>query len=643
MPANENCILKGITLITAPGYTRTKRAFHVCLLTIFLFSGFSVWSSSDTPSSTEDACITEIVEGVINLDCLGEDVVTLSGDWRFSWQRLPGLGSDGIGKPPALLQVPGLWRNAPFQDGDSPGKGVGTYSLKLEFSRPVIEGLAISPGKGTTKLQVYLRPPEGEDILIYENLDKEGNEIVPGDIVPIEPVVSGTELILKVTNLEYYSGSMGIAPRLGKLSNVITDQLRARVVVSILLGGYVLFGLYNLVLAAGYRGNRIFYLMALICFTCALRLVSTDTLLAVVVEDPSIWIVYEVGWITVFALGAFWSLYIYFRYPLILMLNISRILSGVSLTGIILVVLTSPEIYVKLGIAYRYLILGCIGIGIPVLLRDYFQGRLGSEELKETDRVTIYSIILVTLAVCTDLILYIDYRSLPIDLSTIAFFVLILGQTFVVAREYPRMLQREKDMAAQLKQANIDLEEEVRTRTNELLQVNEKLEEMVRTDQLTGLPNRKAFEEGLLREIDRFDRTGLPLTLFILDADHFKSINDNYGHDIGDIVLKHLADIISGEARVIDLPSRIGGEEFAVLLTQTNIDGARMLAERIRSEVEKAIIVTGDQEIRFTISGGIAAYEKDMKSQEFFRNADQALYQAKELGRNRILVWEATR
>ncbi len=165
-------------------------------------------------------------------------------------------------------------------------------------------------------------------------------------------------------------------------------------------------------------------------------------------------------------------------------------------------------------------------------------------------------------------------------------------------------------------------------------------------DALTGLNNRRQFEVRLKEEYSSANRQNTPLCAIMIDIDFFKKFNDTYGHAIGDTVLRTTANVIKEQLREYDIPSRYGGEEFCILLPQTNIDEAKIVAERLRTSVEnkKIEIQTNKNEqikhISVTISVGLAQLDiKDM-ADDLYMKADRALYEAKEQGRNRVVVYE---
>ena len=162
------------------------------------------------------------------------------------------------------------------------------------------------------------------------------------------------------------------------------------------------------------------------------------------------------------------------------------------------------------------------------------------------------------------------------------------------------------------------------------------------TDQLTGLNNRRCFEEMAARELDATRRYQRHLSVVMLDVDHFKSFNDTYGHAVGDEVLRAVAGVLAGAARVCDVPARLGGEEFVVLCPETTPEAAVVLAERIRKRVEALELTDGaGQPVRkLTVSLGIAALApSDAGIEAVLERADQALYACKRNGRNQHQVW----
>jgi diguanylate cyclase len=186
----------------------------------------------------------------------------------------------------------------------------------------------------------------------------------------------------------------------------------------------------------------------------------------------------------------------------------------------------------------------------------------------------------------------------------------------------------------------ITLQKRQLEKTNaELNQKQRDLERLTRQDGLTGLFNRNTFAELSRRELDRAQRQGSATTILLLDLDHFKRVNDTWGHPAGDAVLRHAATLTSSTVRSTDLVGRLGGEEFIVLLPNTSIDLGRRIAEKIRQRLEASVVMWEGNRIPVTASFGLSSTTAEEKRDfdHLYTEADKALYLAKQRGRNRVI------
>jgi diguanylate cyclase (GGDEF)-like protein len=176
-------------------------------------------------------------------------------------------------------------------------------------------------------------------------------------------------------------------------------------------------------------------------------------------------------------------------------------------------------------------------------------------------------------------------------------------------------------------------------RLGEIQSLQEQLREQAIRDVLTGLFNRRYLDEVFERELARAMREGYPLTVMMLDLDHFKKLNDTYGHQAGDEVLKSLGNMLRKNARTEDIPCRYGGEEFLLVLPNMSLADARVRAEQLREKFESMHIAFGQFSMAGTLSIGIATFPGHGRTRdELIEGADQALYAAKHNGRNRVEV-----
>lgn len=192
------------------------------------------------------------------------------------------------------------------------------------------------------------------------------------------------------------------------------------------------------------------------------------------------------------------------------------------------------------------------------------------------------------------------------------------------------------DELARLTNELFNLQRDLAGKNAALTRANQQISELMRTDPLTGLSTRRYFQERLSQTISLAQRHATPLSLALCDLDHFKKINDTFGHQAGDRVLKAFGEILRTTCRKEDIAGRLGGEEFAFCLPNTESAGALAIAERVRTTLlEKDIL---ENAYRVTVSTGVAELQVGETSERLMQRADEAMYRAKALGRNRTLV-----
>jgi len=216
-----------------------------------------------------------------------------------------------------------------------------------------------------------------------------------------------------------------------------------------------------------------------------------------------------------------------------------------------------------------------------------------------------------------------------------AVFIFILLFSFVLYRLSVADLNRKRN-EEEIFQLNETLQEKVRKRTFQLLKKNKELKKLANFDSLTGVYNRGFFLNLASKYFDIAKRNNTSLFIISFDLDHFKNINDTYGHAMGDDVLKEFTKIVNPFMRNSDIFGRVGGEEFVACVQNVKDEGAILLAQKICNAVERSVIVFNDITIHITVSIGIAKLSDEKNIDELLEKSDQAMYQAKEAGRNRI-------
>lgn len=179
-------------------------------------------------------------------------------------------------------------------------------------------------------------------------------------------------------------------------------------------------------------------------------------------------------------------------------------------------------------------------------------------------------------------------------------------------------------------------EDTLQTLTESLSARSVTLEHEALTDGLTGMHNRRYFDDAMGEYLDQFRKIDKPIGLMILDLDHFKKVNDTYGHDVGDEVLRQIARCLQEFTRYHDVVARLGGEEFAVVAPNMSKESLFKLADRIRQAISALNIRSGNVHLRVTMSIGLAIWDHKETAEELYKRADMQLYQAKRTGRNRV-------
>jgi two-component system cell cycle response regulator len=217
-------------------------------------------------------------------------------------------------------------------------------------------------------------------------------------------------------------------------------------------------------------------------------------------------------------------------------------------------------------------------------------------------------------------------RVIPLKAGEVVYGTLVLGST--------RRHAFAADLSNQLEVVALQVGESIgRAR------LFEQTERLATTDGLTGLLNHRTFQERTDAQLRQSERYGKRVSLLLCDIDHFKSVNDTYGHPMGDVVLKGVAALLASEARTTDVVARYGGEEFAVVMPETDALGAMVIAERIRERIGKRVFDTDQGQLRVTMSIGVATYPDDAaKKADLIERADACLYHAKRHGRNQCVA-----
>ncbi|AQA16882.1 hypothetical protein BST95_00265 [Halioglobus japonicus] len=264
----------------------------------------------------------------------------------------------------------------------------------------------------------------------------------------------------------------------------------------------------------------------------------------------------------------------------------------------------------------QFLALGVVAYTVYVILAET---RRGNPEARSVAVGTF-----IFMATCVnDVTIDLFHIETP-RLSPVGFVAILLAMAVSMARSYTSM--------------HSELEAQVADRTAELSDANEKLMRAASIDHLTGLLNRRGFTDEVSQEISRSQRSGKQFSIVISDVDHFKQFNDQYGHACGDHVLRRVGELMRDRTRDVDRVARWGGEEFILMLPETDSEGAAVLAEKLRETIADNVFEYGGERLSLTMTFGVAEYRKGETLDACVARADTALYHGKERGRNKVMI-----
>lgn len=581
------------------------------------------------------------IGGVLDLsewDFRRDGPARLAGEWAFYPKQL--LSSAEMKSPAVMRTVPDQWRGA--EAGGSAGMGAGTYRLRVLVGSSDPElGIRVPTVSTAFELEAngITIARAGKPALLAA-------DAVPGCFtglcrVPAPASFRELELVVRVSNHEYRTGGMWSAFILGTEESLRADK-RLEDGLTLAFFGVAFSTALIFLLLFRYRRRELGHLyFALFALTIALRtLVTGDYLLASIVPVLPFHALIRLTYLTAFASFPLCILFFGRLFPEEIPARARAwVCAPFCVLGLALAAplpLLTRSIYVFYPLLAVMIPMIVFGLGRAVLHR-----RPGSGLMLAT------CIILGVAAICdmlsTSLVLRIVNLLFP------ALIVFIFAQTSVLAKRFATAFDSVERLSAELSRANDGLDSQVKERTRELESAYAQIKELSVKDPLTGAFNRRYLDVELLRETERAVRYGLPLSVLFTDFDHFKEVNDRYGHGAGDEVLRAFSRIVFATIRGnVDWFARYGGEEFLVVLPGTRPEDAASLAERLRARAAASAAETQSLSISYTLSIGVAGLEAGAFANEpggadarevasaLVAKADEAMYVAKAAGRNRV-------
>lgn len=586
--------------------------------------------------------------GVLDLNSspsLDSNIISLNGTWEFYGDML--LTPEDFKKNTNLttkyLDVPGKWEGL---KNDS--KGFGTYRMIIKNTDP-----SITYGLVKKNIRIASRIFVNGKMIMEDGYpsDIQSSEVVGNSskILCFDVDKDTAEIIIQVSNFKYYSGGIIESIRFGNVNNIIQEYRQDIVFESIVFAIVIAIGFMHGVLAL--------FIPKMKCNSLSLRLLPISVITFAIINGalserviklifPSlsseqlIRIEYLAISLLIMSLFAFIHLLENKLIPT-LAHRIIQIIYGIF----ILMILTLPMQNNQFWTIFTYFTTVIVAFGfVRVLVFYLMKNQL---EISTVEHTIILVLLFIVNIYNADVYMFTFKHMSNMKIAMISTVFYALSWFSWMAYQYRVSFIKNDRLSIQLMNMNMTLEEEVHLRTNDLETAVEQLskankllsiksqemERLATTDSLTGISNRLKLDEEFKREINMFERYGQIFSIILADIDSFKVVNDKFGHQTGDIVLKECANLLEKSIRKVDMIGRWGGEEFMVICPNTDLEGVKILAELMRKRIEENRFAS---QYKITVSLGVASFQSHDELSTIFKRVDKSLYDAKSNGKNRV-------
>ncbi|WP_110428828.1 diguanylate cyclase [Glaciecola sp. KUL10] len=590
-------------------------------------------------SDLRDDQLPKIKAGHLDISTINlasEQSIPLEGDWHFYWNTLVDASqgyTESKSIQPSTLYAPNSWTAQIFDGVKLPSKGYATYRTRIKLDR-LYQHLAIKIPSMGTAYRLYI----GEYLLAEGGIVSADPDIAKSQYNPgifnFKPPDEEFTITVQVSNHEFYWGGMWHALRLSTPDVIQEEQYRKTLKTTFIVAIFFTIAAFNFIQFSLRTENVLPLLIAISCLMLAMRELEDSQLLhlaniAKLAFETNV----KINFLTFYASTPILVSYFYFSFRQEYNRSVVKWISIASITLSLFVLFTSPSTFSSTMFYYQIFI-------IPAMLYVFWGLLKAVIRKRDNANLLMFGTTLLFATMLNDIL-----RSLGIlDTVLLVSFGLvgfIMCQNYLTYLYFINASDENKVLSMTLANKNKSLEElshsleeQVKERTTALAQANARLETLANEDPLTLLPNRRGLMVHIEQAKKTLSRSGQAFCLILIDFDHFKKLNDALGHDVGDLVLESGGRLMKSVIREQDLVGRWGGEEFLLLMPNTEIDGASVVAEKLRSQVEQ--ILSEEIKSTVTITLGIAQCGRSETIESCLKRADEALYKGKELGRNRV-------
>lgn len=616
--------------------TSLQRILKVALAIGLLMLPFAFLPACFSTAVPADQLVDEGVVDLTGRNFSELGSIRLDGGWQFYWQQLVPPNQAFDAAPPDIIDLPSSWNKSKIDDQSLSPFGYATYRLQVRLAA-ADQLLALAIPEIGTAFQLFI-----DQHLVASagqvTTEREGfTAQYSPQVVTFMPTSVNTVITLHVANFAHHWGGVWDNLYLGQPHQIykMRSYIERRSVF--LIGIFFIAGMYSVIQFLFRKKNKLPLYFSLLCFCVAGReFIGLDGHLFLPFS-----LLLKLDYLSLCFAVIFFLAFVVEAFPQEFRSKLLTITVGVSLLYSVYILLVPVKWFAEVLYIYQTILAAWLVTTPYAIYRAIRNKRYGA-------KVFLMIMLVVSFSFIND-VLYTREYVYTRELYAISMFGLVVFQAFMLMGGFSNTLLKNETLVKTLAKKNKQLvsiskklEYMVNERTEALAAANKKLSTLASTDYLTGLLNRR----GLMSSLDhlcyeankKLVCASSTLSVIMIDVDHFKRINDTYGHKKGDEILVWLANTISQTIREQDVIARWGGEEFLVLLPNTDTRGATKVAQHIKSHLADDVASRSVSHFAVTVTMGIAEFAADDRIDEALSRVDHALYQGKDQGRDCIVV-----
>ena len=571
-------------------------------------------------------------------------VVSLDGRWKYYPQQLLVPNEEKTNNYSyGYLNVPSIWSKSKYEELGKSIKlgstGYGTYNLKIKCNE-VNNILSFKLPTIGTNYRFFVN---GELLSSVGKVAKDKKDAIPAykpQIIDYIPKTSEMDLVIQVSNFDYSCGGIWYPIVLGSNSKIDTLLHRSIIRYAFISGIFFVMVFIQFSLFLFRKKDKLSLIFSFVCIVLWIRQgVIGEIMFLNIFNNLDFDLIVKLEYASYYISVPLFAAFIYFSFPNQFSNKILKVIILGSSVFTLIDIIYSTEIISKSVGYYQIFTIISMLYGLHVITIAVIK--------KEEGAFIIFGGVIVMFLTVLNDILYANQIIWTGYYMDIGLLIVIVSLSLLINYRYMKGFETINNLTVSLENKNKklndlthNLEKHVDIRTKELQQAYKDIENLALTDALTGLMNRHALKDLISTLEGIHDYNSNTFIISILDIDNFKNINDTYGHDIGDIVLKNIAKIAKESIRNQDYIARWGGEEFLLLFPNSAYEDALIINERIRMKIESNKIDIEREVISVTVTIGVCEYNKEEGQAICFKHADKALYYGKQNGKNQVVLYE---